>query len=52
MPKKPLLLSTPQYRKFTEKVADQIGGEICEVERKLFPDGERYQRLVNDVHER
>lgn len=48
----PLLLSTPQYDTFTREIATLIGGEVCEVERKRFPDGERYQRLLSDVHER
>lgn len=48
----PLLLSTPQYDTFTQEIARLIQGEVGEIERRLFPDGERYQRLLADVHER
>lgn len=48
----PLLLSTPQYDTFAKEIARLIGGEVGEIERRQFPDGEWYQRLLSDVHER
>ena len=48
----PILLSSPQYDTFTHELATMIGGEVGEVERRTFPDGEHYQRILVDVHER
>lgn len=54
MHNEPLLLCTPQYDTFTQEIASQFKGkiEIGEIERRAFPDGEQYQRLLSDVHER
>lgn len=48
----PVLLSSPQYDTFTHELATLIGGEIGQIERRYFPDGELYQRIEADVHER
>ena len=48
----PLILATPQYDTFASEIATLINAERGEVERRLFPDGECYQRLRSDVHER
>jgi ribose-phosphate pyrophosphokinase len=48
----PLLLSTSQYDTFAKEIARIIGGEVGEIERRRFPDGEWYQRLLTEVHER
>ena len=48
----PVLLSSPQYDTFAYQLATMIGGEVGEVERRVFPDGEHYQRILADVHER
>ena len=52
----PLLFSISEYDDFTAEVASELsttlGAELGKVERQIFPDGERYQRLCNDVNER
>lgn len=48
----PLFISTPEYDTFTRQLATLIGGEVGVVERRVFPDGERYQRILADVYER
>ena len=48
----PLILATPQYDTFASQIATLIKAELGMVERRLFPDGEVYQRLLSDVHER
>lgn len=47
-----LLFSTQSYEYLAEKMLPFESLEKGEVERKLFPDGERYQRIVNDVNDR
>lgn len=48
----PVLLSSPQYDTFAYDLATLIGGEIGRIDRRHFPDGELYQRIEIDVHER
>lgn len=48
----PLILATPQYDTFASQIATLINAELGMVERRVFPDGECYQRLLTDVHER
>jgi len=54
----PLLISTESYEPFAQLIADELRAryqlelELGQVERKLFPDGERYQRVLSPVHER
>jgi len=54
----PLLISIESYEPFAQLIADelrvryQLELELGQVERKLFPDGERYQRVLSPVHER
>ncbi len=47
---KPLLVfSTTRYRYLAEKLCKTPGLEPGELEQQIFPDGERYQRIVSDV---
>ena len=48
----PLILSTPQYDTFASEIATEIDAEIGKIERRQFPDGEWYQRILSNVHER
>lgn len=48
-----LLFSIPEYDALARELAAQRGAaELGEVERSLFPDGERYLRLRSDVNDR
>jgi ribose-phosphate pyrophosphokinase len=44
-----LIFSTLRYRYLAEKMCEAPGLEPGELEQKIFPDGERYQRIVSDV---
>jgi ribose-phosphate pyrophosphokinase len=47
-----LLFSTHSYEYLAERMLAYNTLEKGQVERKIFPDGERYQRIVNDVNDR
>ena len=50
MPRKsPLLFTTANYEYLRDSIVAAGDVESGSVERKLFPDGERYQRIVDDV---
>jgi ribose-phosphate pyrophosphokinase len=48
----PLLFSTQSYLYLQERILALEGFEKGEVEVKVFPDGERYQRILSDVEGR
>ena len=48
----PLLFSIKSYEYMAPKLAAAGGYELGEVERRDFPDGEHYQRLLSDVANR
>lgn len=45
----PLLFALPSYRAMADEILALGGLERGEVERKTFPDGERYQRILTPV---
>ena len=47
-----LLFSTQNYEYLAERMLPYNTLEKGEVERKVFPDGERYQRIVSEVNDR
>jgi ribose-phosphate pyrophosphokinase len=47
-----LLLTIPSYEPLAERLLGHGRFEAGEVERKRFPDGERYQRIVTPVRDR
>ena len=49
---KPVIFSIPEYKVLAQKVCTLLQAELGEVERRHFPDGEHYQRLLTDVYER
>ncbi|MDR0966492.1 MAG: ribose-phosphate diphosphokinase [Myxococcales bacterium] len=49
LPPSPLLFSTRPYEPLTRALAQQIGGEVGEVEQREFSDGERYLRIQGSV---
>ncbi len=49
---KPLLFSIQSYRYFLDRISDCCGFPVGEVEVNIFPDGERYQRILTEVDER
>lgn len=48
----PILFCTSPYHLFTQAMTRLMRGERGEIEQQTFPDGEVYQRLITDVHER
>lgn len=48
----PLLLTIPSYEPLAQRLAATGPFEPGRVERRTFPDGERYQRLESDVRAR
>ncbi len=44
-----LLFSTERYTYLKKKIFDVGGFDMGEIERRNFPDGERYQRILSDV---
>lgn len=48
----PLLFSIRSYRYLGDRICAIGGFEQGEVEVKIFPDGERYQRIRSDINER
>lgn len=47
-----LLFSTKQYENLAGAIANRLKAEQGQVESKLFPDGERYLRILSDVRGR
>ncbi len=45
----PLLFATPAYEPLAGDVMSITGLEAGSIERKTFPDGERYQRILGDA---
>jgi ribose-phosphate pyrophosphokinase len=45
-----IIYSTESYAPLADAVTKLLGATRGTVERKQFPDGERYQRVVEDVH--
>jgi ribose-phosphate pyrophosphokinase len=48
----PVVLGIPQYEYLQQHLVSHLGAEAGEIERKTFPDGERYQRIVTPLAER
>ena len=48
----PIIFSIPRYEAYQRDLATRLGATIGQVERKQFPDGENYQRVVDDVEGR
>ena len=48
----PIVFSIPSYEKMAAEIAERVGAEIGQIERKYFPDGEVYQRLISSVADR
>ena len=48
----PLVLVLPGYEQLGSQLARTLGAQVGEVERQIFPDGERYQRVVTPVADR
>jgi len=48
----PIIFSIPGYEHIQQDLVSLLDGEHGTVERMQFPDGERYQRLVESVEER
>lgn len=47
-----LVFTTEKYAELGERVCDHGGFERGELERRVFPDGELYRRLITDVGKR
>ena len=47
-----VVFSTPGYEPMQAQLAAALGADLGEVERRQFPDGERYQRLLTPVEGR
>lgn len=52
MVNKKIIFSTHSYHYLKEQVLQLGDHERGEIEMKIFPDGERYQRILNSVHGR
>ncbi|MCB9528807.1 MAG: ribose-phosphate diphosphokinase [bacterium] len=48
----PVVFANPGYEALAAALCQQLGCEGGEVERRTFPDGERYQRIVSEVEGR
>lgn len=48
----PLIFALPGYESLTQELCWQLDGEAGQVDRRKFPDGERYQRLTSKVLDR
>jgi ribose-phosphate pyrophosphokinase len=46
---KQILFATPPYLSFGQQIAEVLNAKIGKVDEKTFPDGERYQRILDDV---
>ncbi|NRA38834.1 MAG: ribose-phosphate pyrophosphokinase [Planctomycetes bacterium] len=49
---RPIVFSIPAYESMAAQIAAKLGADIGEIERKQFPDGEVYQRLISSVADR
>jgi ribose-phosphate pyrophosphokinase len=47
-----LIFSTSQYSTLANKIIDLLGADTGHIESKVFPDGERYLRLISEVRNR
>jgi ribose-phosphate pyrophosphokinase len=52
MATRPLLFALPEYEYLADRVSAHVDAERGEVEVRVFPDGERYQRLASSVTNR
>lgn len=50
--KNPIVFSIPAYEDMAQQIAERLGADIGRLERKFFPDGEIYQRLIDSVDDR
>lgn len=48
----PLLFAIRSYKYLMDRIAEKCGFETGEILVKTFPDGERYQRIIDPVDER
>lgn len=48
----PLVFTLPGYEAMGQEIAGKLGAEMGAIERKAFPDGERYHRLLTPVAHR
>ncbi len=48
-PAPPIVFATPAYEYLAEAILRRGFGVRAELERKTFPDGEQYQRILDDV---
>ena len=48
----PVYISLEGYEALAQAICQTVGGLRGTVERRDFPDGERYQRLITPVHDR
>lgn len=48
----PVVLAIPEYDYLQERLVAHLGAERGEIERNVFPDGERYQRIATSLAER
>lgn len=44
-----VIFSTERYAFMRDAIAAESGFEIGNIERKAFPDGEHYRRILSDV---
>jgi ribose-phosphate pyrophosphokinase len=48
----PAIFCTDDYAPLSRELVDATGGEPGQLERRIFPDGERYLRVLTQVRER
>ena len=49
---KPLLISTQAYAPLANRLANLVNADCGTLDLQVFPDGERYMRIMTDVRER
>ncbi len=49
---KSILFATAEYAALGERLSKKLGAKLGELELKVFPDGERYMRILTDVRKR
>lgn len=49
---RPILLTIPSYEDLGRRLVAAAGIEEARIERRTFPDGEKYQRIETDVRDR
>ncbi len=49
MSDRPVVLSIPEYAYLEQELVTLLGAEPGRIDRKVFPDGERYQRIVTPL---